>query len=99
MAIRHVYLWNVKEGHDPQFVLNIMRELNKHVPNAIRSTVGTSIGSHEGTNAESFQYATTLDVQNYEDVNDYLNHPELVELADKMDASIQNATSIEYPID
>jgi hypothetical protein len=75
MAVRHIFLWSVKDGFDGDAVLSRLSELETGVP-GLR---GWSIGKHEGgtpnSSAGSWQYALTCDFDSFEDLDAYQSHP------------------------
>ncbi|WP_368680776.1 Dabb family protein (plasmid) [Rhodococcus opacus] len=75
MTVRHIFLWSVKEGHDGDSVLKKLAALETEVPGLL----GWSIGKHEGENPNSstgkWQYGLTCDVESWEALDAYQNHP------------------------
>ncbi|CAN7784011.1 Dabb family protein [Caballeronia sp. LjRoot34] len=72
--IRHIFLWNVVKGADPEEVVQILNEL----PRVIPGTRGWSIGKHEGAPGASgdlWDYGLTTDFDSFEDLERYSNHP------------------------
>jgi hypothetical protein len=71
--IRHVFLWKVKPGVDPEEVIRIMNELPPAIP-WIRSW---QIGPHQGPKRyeNTWDYGMTVDFDSLEDYNRYSDHP------------------------
>jgi hypothetical protein len=72
--IRHVFLWKVAPGADPEEIVRILNELPPHMP-WIRSWV---IGKHHGPRlyASTFDYGLTVDFESPRDYQAYSDHPE-----------------------
>ncbi|MGB3373894.1 MAG: Dabb family protein [Microbacterium sp.] len=75
MAVRHIFLWSVKDGYDGEAILQKLGTLKDLVP----GLMGWSIGKHEGEipNASTgkWQYGLTVDVADWEALDAYQSHP------------------------
>ncbi|WP_166880589.1 Dabb family protein [Salinibacterium sp. ZJ450] len=98
MAIRHLFLWNVKAEHDPEWVLDKMSELTLLVPRLIAWSIGKDMGDTDEAKSGSFDYAMTIDVESLDDLNDYLNHPEQLTLIDEVHHAVAESTWIDFHI-
>jgi|ERR1700730_4973061 len=71
--LRHIFLWNVAPGVDPQEPIRVMNELPATIP-WIRSW---QIGKHHGPKRyeNTWEYALTVDFDSLDDYNRYSDHP------------------------
>ena len=71
--IRHVFLWKVAPGVDPEEIIRIMNELPPAIP-WIRSW---QIGKHQGPKRyeNTWEYGMTVDFDSLEDYERYADHP------------------------
>jgi hypothetical protein len=81
--IRHIFLWNVVEGADPDEVIRILNELPQKIP----GTRGWSIGKHHGVPGASgdlWDYGLTTDFDSFDALNTYSNHPFHIEAVNRL---------------
>lgn len=71
--LRHMFLWKVAPGVDPQKILDIMNRLPPAIP-WIRSW---QIGPHHGPKRyeNTWDYGMTVDFDSLADYNRYSDHP------------------------
>jgi hypothetical protein len=71
--IRHIFLWKVGPGYDPEEIIKILSRLPANI-SWIRSW---EIGKHEGPKRyeNTWDYGMTVDFDSLEDYNAYSDHP------------------------
>ncbi|MSQ55919.1 MAG: Dabb family protein [Betaproteobacteria bacterium] len=71
--IRHIFLWKVAPGVDPEAAVRLFNRLPKAIP-WIRSW---EIGPHHGPRryGNTWDYGMTVDFDSLEDFNRYSDHP------------------------
>jgi len=77
--IRHVFAWQVADGHDGQKVVEMLTDFSRKV-DAIRFF---EIGSHTGDpgeNGEPWDGVLITDLDTWDDLDLYSNHPAHVDL-------------------
>ena len=72
--IRHIFLWKVAPGADPDEIVRILNEL----PGKISQIRRWEIGKHHGPRlyASTFEYGMTADFDSLEHYEAYSAHPE-----------------------
>ncbi|WP_166880594.1 Dabb family protein [Salinibacterium sp. ZJ450] len=98
MAIRQLFLWSVKDGHDAERVLEQMSHLNRQIPRLIDWSIGKHIGVQENATIGKFDYGMTIDVESYDDLNSYLNDPDQVALVDEIYESLRDSAWVDLSI-
>lgn len=77
--IRHVFAWQVADGHDRDRVVELLTEFSASI-DVIRHF---EIGSHQGDpgeNGEPWDGVLITDFDTWQDLDSYSNHPTHVEL-------------------
>ena len=71
--LRHIFLWKVASGCDPEKIIRTLNELPAEIP-WIRSW---QIGRHHGPARyeNTWEYGLTVDFDSLEDYNRYSDHP------------------------
>ncbi len=75
MAVRHIFLWSVKDGYDGDAVFRRLAQLEAGVPGLRGWTIGKHEGQHQNSSTGSWQYAITCDFDTFEDLAAYQTHP------------------------
>jgi hypothetical protein len=72
-VLRHIFLWKMAPGCDPEKVIRTLNELPAEIP-WIRSW---HIGKHHGPvrYENTWEYGMTVDFDSLEDYNRYSDHP------------------------
>ena len=80
--LRHMFLWKVAPGADPDEIIRILNEL----PAAIPWIRGWEIGKHHGPvrYANTWEYGMTVDFDSLADYNAYSDHPVHQEIVPKI---------------
>lgn len=81
--IRHVFAWQVADGHDGDQVVQLLSDFSKEV-DVIRYW---EIGQHEGEpneNGDPWDGVLITDFEEWKDLDTYSNHPAHVTLIDKL---------------
>ena len=81
--IRHIFLWRVADGHDPDEIVAILNTLRDRCP----GIVGWEIGQHQGEPNESgdpWHGALISDHPSWEALNEYSNDPYHSEVVEKL---------------
>lgn len=99
MAIRQLFLWSVKPGQDDERVLEQMSQLTLQVPRLIGWSIGQHIGVTDNATIGKFDYGMTIDVESYDDLNNYLNHPDQMALVDEIFESLRDSAWVDLSID
>lgn len=96
MTVRHIFLWSIKDGHDGDNVLTQLAALETEVPGLL----GWSIGKHEGEtpNASTgkWQYGLTVDVEDFEALDAYQNHPVHTSIVEAVMDAYQDWVVVDY---
>ncbi len=72
--VRHVFLWKVAEGADPDEVIQILNELPANIPGAL----SWKLGAHQGAPGASggiWDYGLVADFESFEALETYSKHP------------------------
>lgn len=99
MAIRHLFMWSVKDGHDADWVMEKMIEVTLKVPNLISWSAGKHTGDTDNATVGSYQYGLVIDAASVEDMNAYLDDPEQVATVDKAHESCQDWCWVDFDLD
>jgi hypothetical protein len=81
--IRHIFLWKVAKGADPDEVIRILNELPQKIP----GIKGWSIGKHKGAPGASgdiWDYGLTTDFDSMDDLKRYSDHPFHMEVVERL---------------
>lgn len=81
--VRHVFLYKVASGADPQKVIEILNTLPKKV-DGIR---GWTLGKHQGAPGASgdlWDYALVCDFNSFEGLQKYSDHPYHMEVVEQL---------------
>lgn len=81
--VRHVFLWRVAEGKDPNEILAILNELPEKI-DCIRTW---ALGKHQGAEGDSgdpWDYALTCDFDSFDGLETYNNHPFHLQVIDRL---------------
>ena len=72
--IRHIFLWKVASGADPDEIIRVLNQLSRSIPGIRR----WEIGKHQGPlrYASTFEYGMTADFDSLEQYEAYSEHPE-----------------------
>jgi len=82
-VIRHIFLWRVAEGHDPDEIVEILNTLRERCP----GIVGWEIGQHQGEpneNGDPWHGALISDHPSWEALDEYSNDPYHSEVVEKL---------------
>jgi hypothetical protein len=81
--VRHIFLWRVASGADPDEMVAILNTL----PERIGNIRGWEIGRHEGDTGESgdpWDFALIADFDSFEALQQYSDDPYHVEVVEKL---------------
>lgn len=81
--IRHVFLWKVSAGGDPDRVIDLLTQLSTRIP-SLRSW---EIGRHQGDpgdNGDPWDGVLISDFDSWQGLEEYSNHPFHVEVVRKL---------------
>lgn len=81
--IRHVFLWRVAPGADPDEILRILDELPAKVP-GIRTWERGKHQGEPGNSGAPWDYALTCDFDSLEALEAYSNHPFHQQVVDRL---------------
>ncbi len=83
MVVRHVFMWKVAPGNDPDEIIDVLNTLPEKCP----GIVGWSIGQHAGPpneNGDPWHGALISDHESWEALDEYSNHPYHSEVVEKL---------------
>jgi hypothetical protein len=75
MAVRHIFLWSIKDDHDSDAVLEKLASLEHAIPGIRRWSIGRHEGELPNSSSGKWEYALTCDVESFEALEAYQNHP------------------------
>ncbi|WP_326837502.1 Dabb family protein [Amycolatopsis rhabdoformis] len=93
--IRHVFAWQVAEGHDGAKVIELLTDFSKKV-DVIRSF---EIGGHTGDpgdNGEPWDGVLITDFATWADLDTYSNHPAHVELVAELKPMVKARAVVDF---
>ena len=73
--VRHVFLWKVAPGADPDHIVEILNALPAQVPGALHWSIGAHQGA-PGASGDVWDYGLVCDFESYEALEAYSQHPE-----------------------
>jgi hypothetical protein len=82
-VIRHIFLWRVADGHDPDEIVAILNTLRERCP----GIVGWEIGQHQGEpneNGAPWDGALISDHPSWEALDEYSNDPYHSKVVEKL---------------
>ena len=81
--VRHVFLYNVAPGADPNKIVEILRSLPDKVPGIRTWTLGKHQGP-PGASGDLWDYALVCDFNSFEALQNYSDHPYHMEVVEKL---------------
>lgn len=99
MTVRHIFLWSVKEGHDGDGVLSNLSTLETTVPGLLQWSIGKHAGGTPNSSTGKWQYGLTCDVENFEALDAYQNHPAHAAIVEEVMNSYEDWVVIDYVLD
>lgn len=93
--IRHVFAWQVADGHDGDKVIQLLTNFSEKV-DVIRSF---EIGAHVGEpndNGDPWDGVLITDFDAWEDLDTYSNHPAHVELVDELLPMVKGRVVVDF---
>lgn len=81
--LRHIFLWKLTEGADPQYVADRLNELPVNVPGCLSWTLGRHEGE-EGINGGVWEYGLVADYPSAAELEEYTSHPFHVEVVEEL---------------
>ena len=72
--VRHIFLWKLAEGADPETVIQLLNELPERLP----GTLSWSLGPHQGEPGSSggvWDYGLVCDFESFEALKRYSEDP------------------------
>jgi hypothetical protein len=81
--VRHIFLWKVAQGADPQEVIRILNELPGKVPGIRTWTLGKHQGA-PGASGDLWDYGLVTDFDSFEALQQYSDHPFHLQVVEKL---------------
>lgn len=81
--IRHVFAWQVADGHDGDTVIEMLTDFSKQVDVIRYFEVGSHTGD-PGENGEPWDGVLITDFETWDDLDVYSNHPAHVDLVSEL---------------
>ena len=81
--IRHVFLWKVAEGADPDAIIRILNSLPENVPGARTWSLGAHRGA-PGASGDVWDYGLVCDFDSEEALQEYSGHPYHLEVIERL---------------
>lgn len=98
MAVRHIFLWSVKEDHDGDEVFKKLASLEHEVPGMLSWSIGRHEGESPNASTGKWQYGLTVDVESFEALDAYQKHPKHLEIVEEVWPSYEDWLVVDYPI-
>ena len=96
--VRHVFLWKVAPGSDPDEVVAILNELPDRVPGALTWSIGAHQGA-PGASGDVWEYGLVCDFESYETLKRYSEHPAHLEIIDRLLPMFEARAVCDFEID
>jgi hypothetical protein len=74
MAVRHVFMWRVADGGDPDGIIELLTSLQDRVPGIVSWSVGRN-QAPPNENGDPWDGALISDHESWEALDEYSNHP------------------------
>ena len=81
--VRHVFLWKLAPGADPEEVVRILYELPENVPGALSWSLGRHRGE-PGSSGGVWDYGLICDFESFEALERYSAHPFHLEIIERL---------------
>lgn len=98
MTVRHIFLWSVKEGSDGDAVLAKLATLENVVPGLLDWSIGKHEGENPNSSAGKWQYGLTVDVESFEALDAYQNHPAHNAIVEEVAPSYDDWAVVDYVV-
>ncbi|MFE3170003.1 Dabb family protein [Amycolatopsis sp. NPDC059090] len=97
MAVRHIFLWRVAEGHRQQEILDILNTLPARVPGIEFWQAGTHQGD-PGDNGAPWDGALITDFASWDGLETYSTDPYHLEVVEKLLPRFAERAVVDYEI-
>jgi hypothetical protein len=96
--VRHIFLWRVAPGNDPDEILEILNTLPENVP-GIR---GWQVGQHQGEpneNGDPWDGALISEHDSWEALEEYSSHPYHAEVVERLLPRLSARAVVDYELE
>lgn len=96
--VRHVFMWKVGSGHDPDEIIAVLNTLPDRCP----GIVGWKIGKNEAPpneNGDPWDGVLISDHESWEAMDGYSNHPYHTEVVEKLLPRFSDRAVVDYTLE
>lgn len=96
--IRHIFMWRVADGSDPDEVFSLLNSLSDRLSNYIANW---EAGQHEGEpndNGDPWAGALITDFRTWDDMQAYTDDPFHLEVVEKLKPMVSDRAVVDYTV-
>jgi hypothetical protein len=97
MAVRHIFLWRVAPGNDPDAIVKILNTLPDHCPGIVSWNIGRN-EAPANENGAPWDGALISDHESWELLDEYSNHPFHTEVVEKLLPRFADRAVVDYEL-
>jgi hypothetical protein len=96
--IRHVFVWQVAEGHDNDKVIELLNRLSVELDFILDWSIGKHVGA-PNDNGDPWDGALITDVASWEDLDRYSNAPVHQEIVEQLLPMVSGRAVVDFELE